>query len=73
MEKPIFKFDNKEITVGQDVRAEYKISDTAHLIVVLTNEGLIIDWYDNDICVDTWSQTFDELSTDLKPHDDWIE
>jgi hypothetical protein len=69
----VFKLDNNEIRVGQDVRAEYKISDTAHLIVVLTNEGVIMDWYDNEVCVHTWSQTFEELSADLEPNDDYVE
>lgn len=69
-----FKVDNQEIKVGQDMRVEYVISDDAHMIVVLTNEGLIIDWYYKGNCVHTMSQTYDEMSDDLKPtEDDWVE
>ena len=69
-----FKVDNQEIKVGQDMRVEYVISDDAHMTVVLTNEGLIIDWYYKSVCVRTMSQTYDEMSDDLKStEEDWVE
>jgi hypothetical protein len=73
MDNPVFKIDNNEVKIGQDFRIEYTVNDKASMIVVVTNEGVIIDWYLNGNCVQTMSQTFDEMTADLQENEDWVE
>jgi hypothetical protein len=73
MDNPVFKIDNNEVKIGQDFRIEYTVNDKASMIVVVTNEGVIIDWYLNGNCVQTMSQTFDEMTADLQENADWVE
>jgi len=40
-----FKVDNVPIRVGQDMRVEYSLPDGGSLIVALTYEGIIMDFW----------------------------
>ena len=65
-----FKVDDVPIRVGQDMRVEVKLADGGSLIVVLSHEGIIMDFWDDeagetDEAVFTSSIMYDEQATVL--------
>jgi hypothetical protein len=60
-----FTHDNKEIKVGQDVRAIYRIDEQRTLYVILTNEGIIYDVYEGGECISTSCRMYDEVAFEM--------
>lgn len=62
-----FKVDNVPIRVGNDMRAEATLPDGSMLVVVLTHEGIIMDFWpeDADEPAATSSMMYDEQATEM--------
>jgi hypothetical protein len=57
-----FTHDSKDIKVGQDVRVEYKIDDTHSIFVILTHEGVIIDYYKDGELMSTEAEFYADIA-----------
>ncbi len=62
-----FKVDDVPIRVGNDMRIEYNLPDGGSLIVVLTHEGIIMDFWEegSDESDATSSITYEEQITEM--------
>lgn len=65
-EATVFKVDDKIVKVGNDVRVEVPLfDDNESIIIVLTHEGLIFDYWRDDKVIATQSITYEEKAEEL--------
>lgn len=62
-----FKVDNVPVRVGNDMRVEASLPDGAMLVVILTHEGIIMDFWpeDADEPAATSSMMYDEQAVEM--------
>lgn len=62
-----FKVDDVPIRVGNDMRVEYDLPDGGTLVVVLTHEGIIMDFWGEDSTEPdaTSSMMYEEQATEM--------